>query len=105
MRLIQILNIAKTLSSNSQIKHMGLVKRILKWIIIWTAILFVPILLLGILATIGVAVGLGAIASGETMIGLSILFFFSPPVLTAWGLGVIIIILGNLFNRQRRKRG
>jgi hypothetical protein len=42
---------------------MGLVKRILKWIIIWTAILFVPILLLGTLATIGVAVGLSAIAS------------------------------------------
>ena len=95
----------KPLSSNKRIEHMGFFfENILKWIIIWTAILFVPILAFGILATIGVAVALGAIASGGTMIGLAILFFLSPPVLTIWGLGTIMIILGNLFNRKRKKK-
>jgi len=83
---------------------MELFKKILKWIIIWTAIVFVPILAFGVLATIGVAVALGAIASGGTMIGLAVFFFFSPPVLTIWVVGIIMICLGNLTIRKRARK-
>jgi hypothetical protein len=75
---------------------MGILGKIFKWIIIWTIILFVPIFAFAVLATILVAAALGAIASGGTMIAMAIYFFFSPPVLTIWVLGVVIICLVNL---------
>jgi hypothetical protein len=77
--------------------------RILKLIVIWTAVLFVPCFALGVLATIVVAVGLGAMASAGTMMGLAVVVFFSPPMLVIWGIGVAWICIYNFFKRDRAK--
>lgn len=55
---------------------MDTLEKILKYVIIWTAILAVPIFAFGVLATILVAAALGAMASSGTMIALSVVFFY-----------------------------
>ncbi len=94
----------KPLSKHTKVNTMDTLGKILKWIVIWTAILFVPIFAFGVLATIIVAVGLGAVASGGTMIALAVMFFLSPPVLTVWAIGVAVICLGNLLGRRRAEK-
>lgn len=80
---------------------MGIFGKIFKWIVIWTAILFVPIFGRAVLATILVALWLGPIASVGIMVAIAAAYFLSPPILTIWAIGVAAICLANLLYYER----
>ncbi len=80
---------------------MGLTKKILMWIAIWTAILFIFIFAFSVMATVIVATGLGALASGNAMMVMTVTLFVSPLVLTIWVIGIATICAISLLTVKR----
>ncbi len=81
---------------------MGLTKKILMWIAIWTAILFIFIFAFSVVATVIVATGLGAVASGNSMMVMTATFFVSPLGLTIWVIGIATICAIGLLTAKRK---
>ncbi len=81
---------------------MRLTEKILMWIAIWTAILFIFIFAFSVVATVIVAAGLGVLASGNSMMVMTVTLFFSPLVLTIWVTGIATICVIGLLTVKRK---
>jgi len=70
---------------------MELLEKILKWIVTWTAILFVPIFALSVLATVIVATRIGSNSVRENNDADGSDFFLFTSVLAIWTIGISTI--------------